>query len=104
MYSVVQNKTQNHLGVDKVEALVYIFTNSCLLRQRPSADPVCYYDDNIFSKDSNDDGRALLETDDNDNYGNDDNNGNGGEGHDGNDGDSSNRRGQYRRADPLVIP
>ena len=94
---------RNRLEVDKVEALVYIYTNSHLLCQRPSVGPVRYYDDNIFSEDSDDDGGALLETDDNDNDGNDDNNGNGGKGHDGNDGDSSNERGQYQRADPLVI-
>jgi hypothetical protein len=104
MYSFVYSKTQNRLGVEKAEALVYIYTNSRLLRQRPSADPVRYYDDNIFLEDSNDDGGALSETDDDDNDGNDDNNGNGGEGHDGNDGDSSDGGGKYRRADPPVIP
>jgi hypothetical protein len=90
--------------VEKAKALVYIYTNSRLLGQRPGTDPVRYYDDNIFSKDSDDDGGALSETDDDDNDGNDDNNGNGGEGHDGNDGDSSNGGGQYRIADPPVIP
>ena len=95
---------RNRLEVDKVEALVYIYTNSHLLCQRPSVGPVRYYDDNIFSEDSDDDGGALLETDDNDNDGNDDNNGNGGKGHDGNDGDSSDGGGQYHRADPPVKP
>jgi hypothetical protein len=89
MYSFVHNKTRNHLGVDKVEALVYIYTNSCLLRQRLGTDPVRYYDDNIFSEDSDDDGGTFSETDDDDNDGNDDNNGNGGEGHNGSNGDSS---------------
>jgi hypothetical protein len=101
MYSFVHSKMRNRLGVDKAEALVYIYTNSHLLRQRPSADRVRYYDDNIFSKDSDDDGGALSETDDD---GNDDNNGNGGEGHDGSNGHSSDGGGQYRRADPPVIP
>jgi hypothetical protein len=64
---------------------------------------VRYYDDNIFSEDSNDDGGALSETDDDDNDGNNDNNGNGGEDHDGNDGDSFDGGGQYRRADLPVI-
>ena len=41
--------------MEKAEALVYIYTNSCLLCQRPSANLVHYYDDNIFLKDSNDD-------------------------------------------------
>jgi hypothetical protein len=101
MYSFVYSKTRICLGVAKIEALVYIYMNSRLLCQRPGADPVCYYDDNIFSEDSNDDGRALSETDDDDNDGN---NGNGSEGHDGNDGDSSDGGGQYRRADRPVIP
>jgi hypothetical protein len=104
MYSFVHSKTRNRLGVEKAEALVYIYTNSRLLRQRPGADLVRYYDDNIFSEDSDDDGRTLSETDDDDNDGNDDNNGNGGEGHDGNDGDSSDGGGQYHRADPPDIP
>jgi hypothetical protein len=87
--------------------LVYIYTNSRLLRQRLGADPMRYYDDNIFSEDSDDDGGALSETDDDDNDGNDDNddnNGNGGEGHDGSDGDSSDGGGQYCRADPPINP
>jgi hypothetical protein len=104
MYSFVHSNMRNRLGVDKVEALVYIYMNSRLLRQRPGADPVHYYDDNIFSEDSNDDGRALSETDDDDNDGNDDNNGNGGKGHDSSDGDSSDGGGQYQRADLPVIP
>jgi hypothetical protein len=104
MYSFVHSKTWNHLRMDKAEALVYIYTNSRLLYQRPGADPVRYYDDNIFLEDSDDDGGAFSETDDNDNDDNDDNNGNGGEGHDGNDGDLSGGGGQYHRTDPLVIP
>jgi hypothetical protein len=71
------------LGVEKAEALVYIYTNSRLLRQRAGADLVRYYDDNIFSEDSDDD--------DNDGYdsrdGHDGNNGHdSNDGHDGNDG------------------
>jgi hypothetical protein len=97
MYSFRRSKTQNRLGVDKAEVLVYIYTNSRLFPQRPSAGPIRYYDENIFSDDSSDDGGALSETDD------DDNNGNGGEGHDGSDGDSSGRRRQHHRADPPVI-
>jgi hypothetical protein len=104
MYSFVHSKTRNRLGVEKAEALVYIYTSSHLLRQRPGVDPVRYYDDNIFSEDSDDDGGALLKIDDDDNDGNDDNNGNGGKGHDGNDGDSSDGGGQYRRVDPPDIP
>jgi hypothetical protein len=104
MYSFVHSKTRNRLGVDKAEALVNIYTNSLLLRQRPGADPMRYYDDNIFSEDSDDDGGAFSETDNDDIDGNDDNNGNGGKGHDDNDGDSSDGGGQYCRADPPVIP
>jgi hypothetical protein len=52
MYSFVRNKSCNHLGVDKTEALVYIYTNSKLLRQRLGVDRVHWYDNNIFSEDS----------------------------------------------------
>jgi hypothetical protein len=90
--------------VNKAEALVYIYTNSRLLRQRLGTDPMRYYDDNIFSEDSDDDGGALSETDNDDNDDNNGNNGNGGEGHDGSNGDSSDGGGQYHRADPPVIP
>jgi hypothetical protein len=64
MYFFVHSKTRNRLEVDKAKALVYIYVNSFLFRQRPGADPVHYYDDNIFSEDSDDDGGALSETDD----------------------------------------
>jgi hypothetical protein len=76
MYSIVHSKTWNHLGVEKVEALVYFYTNSCFLRQRLGVDPVCYYND----------GGALSKTDDDDDDNdNDGNNDNGGKGHNGND-------------------
>jgi hypothetical protein len=104
MYSFVYNKTWNRLGVDKADALVYIYTNSRLFRQRPSADPVSYYDDNIFSEDSDNDGEAFSKTDDDDNDDLNDNNDNGGESHDGSDGDFSGGGGGYCRADPPVIP
>jgi hypothetical protein len=103
MYSFVHSKTWNRLGVEKAEALIYIYTNSHLFRQRPGADPVRYYDDNIFLENSDDDGGALLETDDDNNNDNDDNNGNGEKGHDGSDGNSSGGRGKHRRVDPLII-
>jgi hypothetical protein len=51
MYSFIHNKSRNRLGVDKAEALVYIYTNSKLLRQRPRVDPVRWYNNNIFSED-----------------------------------------------------
>jgi hypothetical protein len=73
MYSFVHSKNRNRLGVDKVEALVYIYTNSKLLRQRPGADPVRWYDNNIFSKDSDlDDNRHETESERNDDGCNDD--------------------------------
>ena len=84
IYSFGHNKMWNRLGVEKTKALVYIYTNSRLLYQRPYVDLVHYYDDNIL-EDSNDDSRALSKTDDNDNN---DNNGNGGKGDNGNNGDS----------------
>jgi hypothetical protein len=58
MYSFVHSKIQNRLEVENVEALVYIYTNSRLLRQRPGADLIHYYDDNIFLEDSDDNGGA----------------------------------------------
>jgi hypothetical protein len=44
MYSFVHSKTRNRLEVEKAEALVYIYTNSRLLRQRAGADPIHYFD------------------------------------------------------------
>jgi hypothetical protein len=55
MYSFVYSKSRNHLGIDKTKALVYTYTNSKLLRQKPGVDPIRWYDNNIFSKDSNPD-------------------------------------------------
>jgi hypothetical protein len=101
MYSFVYNKTRNCLGVEKAEALVYIYTNSRLLRQRPGTDPVRYYNDNIFSKDFDDDGEALSEMDDDDN---DDNHDNGSKGHEGSDGDASDGREEHCREYLLVNP
>jgi hypothetical protein len=101
MYSFVHSKTRNRLGVEKAEALYYIYTNSCLLRQRPSLDPVRYYDDNIFSKDSDDEDKGLSEIGDDDHDNIDDNNGNGSKGRNGSDGDSS---GEHRKSDlPIIL-
>jgi hypothetical protein len=55
MYSFVHNKSCNRLGVDKAEVLVYIYTNFKFLRQRPSVDPIRWYNNNIFSEDSDPD-------------------------------------------------
>jgi hypothetical protein len=98
MYSFVHSKIRNRLEGEKAKILVYIYTNSWFLRQRSGADPVCYHDDNIFSKDSVDDGRILSDTDDNNN---DDNNGGG---HNGNDGDASNGGEENPKECPLINP
>jgi hypothetical protein len=55
MYSFVHSKSRNRLGINKAEALVYIYTNSKLLCQRPGVDPMRWYDNNIFSEDSDPD-------------------------------------------------
>jgi hypothetical protein len=113
MYSFVHSKTRNRLGVEKAEALVYIYTNSRLLRQRAGADPVRYYDDNIFSEDSDDDAGAPSDSDgdDNDAYdisdgqdGNDGHDGGTGQGPDGSDGDTSNGGDQPPRQVPPIYP
>jgi hypothetical protein len=73
IYSFVHSKSHNRLGVDKAEALVYIYTNSKLLRQRPRADPVRWYDNNIFSEDSDPDNNGHeTKSEGNDDGGNDD--------------------------------
>jgi hypothetical protein len=72
MYSFVHSKSGNRLGANKAEALVYIYTNSKLPRQRPGADPVRWYN-NIFSKDSDpDDNGHETESEWNDDDGDDD--------------------------------
>jgi hypothetical protein len=73
IYSFVYSKSRNRLGVDKAEALVYIYTNSKLLCQRLGADLVRWYDNNIFSEDSDpDDNGHDTESERNDDSGNDD--------------------------------
>jgi hypothetical protein len=69
MYSFVHSKNRNCLGVDKAEALVYIYTNSKLLRQKLGADPVRWYDNNIFSENSDpDDNGEETESEGNDDH------------------------------------
>ena len=99
----MHSKVWKLLGEEKAKALVYIYTNSRLLCQRLCVDPVRYYDENIFSDDSNHNGGALLETNDKDNDVNDDNNSNGGKGHDGNNGDSLAGGGEHCRKEPPII-
>jgi hypothetical protein len=69
MYLFVHNKSHNRLEVDKAEALVYIYTNSKLLLQKPGADHVYWYDNNIFSEDLDPDDNG----DETESEGNDDN-------------------------------
>jgi hypothetical protein len=67
MYSFVHNKSCNRLRVDKAETLVYIYTNLKLLRQKPGANLVRWYDNNIFSKDlDSDDNGQDTESEGND--------------------------------------
>jgi hypothetical protein len=70
MYLFVHNKSCNHLGVKKVEALVYIYTNSKFLGQSPGANLVLWYENNIFSKnlDLDNDGRWETNSLENDGY------------------------------------
>jgi hypothetical protein len=96
MYFYLHNNTWNCLGVEKTEVLVYIYTNSRLLCQRPSTNPVRYYDDNVFLEDFDDDGRALSNTDE------DNNDDNSGEGHNGDDGNTSNGGQEHCRALPPI--
>ena len=80
MYSFVHNKSRNRLGTKKVEDLVYIYTNTRLLQGRLGADPVRWYENNVFSEDEDESVDDDSDTDD----GDDDDNLNGGEGMEGN--------------------
>ena len=75
MYSSMHNKSRNRLGTKKAEDLVYIYTNTRLLRGRLGADPVRWYENNVFSEDEDESVDDDSDTDD----GDDDNNLNGGE-------------------------
>ena len=110
------------MEVEKTEALVYIYSNSRIFCQKPGANSVRYYDDNIFLEDSNDDGRAFLDTNDNNNNDNifledsnddggaflntndDNNNDNGGKGYNGNDGDAFDGREEHSKEYPPINP
>lgn len=52
MYSFVHSKSRNRLGVKKAEDLVYIYTNSRLLRERARPNAIHWYDDNVHSEES----------------------------------------------------
>ena len=80
MYSFVHNKSRNHLGTKKAEDLVYIYMNTRLLRGRLEADPVRWYENNVFSEDEDESVDDDSDTDD----GDDDDNLNGSEGMEGN--------------------
>ena len=80
MYSFVHNKSQNRLGTKKAEDLVYIYTNTRLLRGRLGANPVRWYENNVFSEDED---KSVDDNSDRDD-GDDDDNLNGGKGMEGN--------------------
>ena len=80
MYSFVHNKSRNRLGTKKAKDLVYIYTNTRLLRGRLGADPLRWYENNVFSEDEDESVDDNSDTDDRD----DDDNLNGGEGMEGN--------------------
>ena len=80
MYSFVHNKSRNCLGTKKAEDLVYIYTNTRLLRGRLGADPLQWYENNVFSEDEDESVDDDSDTDD----GDDDDNLNGGKGMEGN--------------------
>ena len=61
MYSFVHNKVRNRLGVEKSEDLVYIYTNSRFLRERPRANPLHWYENNVWSEESDPDGGDTSE-------------------------------------------
>jgi len=66
------------LGVKKVEDLVYIYTNSKLLRERKGPNPITWYLNHPFSEDSDTDvasvhGEEDNDGDDSDGHDNDDN-------------------------------
>ena len=73
MYYFVHNNSQNRLGLKKAKDLVYIYTNTRLLRGRLGADPVRWYENNVFSEDVDESVDDDSDTDD----GNDDDNLNG---------------------------
>ena len=70
MYSFVHNKSRNRLGTKKAEDLVYIYTNTRLLQYRLGADPLRWYENNVFSEDEDesvDDDSDMDDGDDDDN-------------------------------------
>ena len=88
MYSFVHNKSRNRLGTKKAEDLVYIYTNTRLLRGRLGADPLRWYENNVFSEDEDESVDDDSDTDD----GDDDDNQNGGEGMEGNEPSNNDER------------
>ena len=80
MYSFVHNKSRNRLDTKKAEDLVYIYMNTRLLRGRLGADPLQWYENNMFSEDEDESVDDDLDMDD----GDDDDNESGSEGMEGN--------------------
>ena len=75
-----QGEVRDSLGTKKAEDLVYIYKNTRLLRGRLGADPVRWYENNVFSEDEDESVDDNSDTDD----GDDDDNLNGGEDIEGN--------------------
>ncbi|KAG0574076.1 hypothetical protein KC19_VG232100 [Ceratodon purpureus] len=63
MYFFVHSKVRNRLAVKKAEDLVYIYTNSKILRERRGADPVLWYENQPFSEDSDEEVPAMYDED-----------------------------------------
>ena len=80
MYSFVHKKSQTRLGTKNVKDLVYIYTNTRLLRGRLEVDPLRWYENNAFSEDEDDN----VDDDSDMDVGDDDDNQNGGKGMEGN--------------------
>jgi len=63
IYSFVHNKSRNRLAPEKAKSLVYIYTNSRVLRKRAKPDPIRWYDANILSEDSDADDLGPIPVD-----------------------------------------
>ena len=66
MYSFVHNKVRNHLKHSSAEDLVYIYTNSRLLRHRRGPTPVQWYGLNTVHSDDDLDGDDQDDAEDQD--------------------------------------
>ena len=69
MYSFVHNKSRNRLGTKKAQDVVYIYTNTRLLRGRLGADLLRWYENNVFLEDEDEGVDDDSDMDDGDNDG-----------------------------------